>query len=102
MNLKIKSSVAAIYNNVWRDKTARLKGQIRAKCDAMPHKRRMRVVAVAFTVFLLTAFFVFGHACYKIGKGQSRDIEPSHIHNLELPASDNPDALKLPPYEDIG
>ena len=38
------------------------------------------------TVFVLTAFFVFGHACYRIGLGQAlRRIEMRHISPLDLP-----------------
>ena len=41
---------------------------------------------------ILIAFFVFGHACYKMGAGHARQaIEIEHIRQLELPTQDTPD-----------
>ena len=55
----------------------------------------------ASSAFVLIAFFVFGHACYKIGVGHARQtIEVEHIRQLELPTNDNPDVSpKIIEYE---
>ncbi|NBH68184.1 TraL conjugative transposon family protein, partial [Phocaeicola sartorii] len=48
---------------------SRMKVWLKNKCDALDRKQRFRVVAVAFTVFMLTTLYIFGNACYRIGKG---------------------------------
>lgn len=54
----------------------------------MPPKQRLTVVTVLLSVFVLVAFFVFGHACYKIGARQANnEIEVEHLKSIELPSS---------------
>lgn len=78
-----------IYNKVWHTPKGKLSARLREVCDDLPHGKRVTVVSLLLTVFVLTAFFVFGHACYRIGLGQARQqIEMEHIRTIDLPVSD--------------
>lgn len=104
MNLFSKSRAArdAIYNMVWRNPKGILSAKLRKGCDSLPHNQRMTVIAVMLTVFVLTAFFVFGHACYRIGLGHSRQsLEVEHIRSLELPATENDVQPIIPSAYDV-
>ena len=82
---KIKSIISAIYNNMWRNPKGRLTTRLKGACESIPPKQRLTVVSLMLTVFVLTAFFVFGHACYKIGLGHSgRLVNVEHIQPLEI------------------
>lgn len=59
---KIKSIFGAMYDNVWRNPKGRLTTRLKGACESMPPKHRITVVSIMLTVFVLTAFFVFGHA----------------------------------------
>lgn len=106
MNLFSKSRAArdAIYNMVWRNPKGRLSAKLRKRCDKLPHNQRLTVIAVMLTAFVLIAFFVFGHACYRIGLGHSRQsIEVEHIRSLELPTPENDVQPVIPSaYDDAG
>ena len=70
--------------------------RLREACDGLPRRQRLTVVSVMLCAFVLVAFFVFGHACYRIGLGHSRQaVEVEHIRPLELPADDNGDVKPL-------
>lgn len=87
MKMKSKFTIrdSALYNKLWKSPTGRLKTAIKGRCESLPPKQRLTVVTVLLSVFVLTAFFVFGHACYEIGKGQERKaIEVEHIEPLEI------------------
>ncbi len=90
------------YISLCRDKiTVRL----REACDGLPRRQRLTVVSVMLCAFVLIAFFVFGHACYRIGLGHSRQaVEVEHIRALELPAANNGDVKPLTPaaYDSAG
>lgn len=94
---KISNLVSPFYEKVWHGPKGKIKERVKKACDDMPHKQRLTVV----TVFILIAFFVFGHACYKMGAGHARQaIEVEHIRQLELPTNDNPDVSpKIIEYE---
>ena len=98
---KIQNLVSPLYNKVWHGPKGRLSAKVRKVCDDMPHKQRLMVVTVLLTAFILIAFFVFGHACYKMGAGHTRQaIEVEHIQQLDLPSNDNPDVSpKILEYE---
>lgn len=64
---KIQNLVSPLYNKVWHGPKGRLSAKVRKVCDDMPHKQRLTVVTVLLSAFILIAFFVFGHACYKMG-----------------------------------
>ena len=101
---KIKSIFSAIYNNMWRNPKGRLTTRLKGACESIPPKQRLTVVSLMLTVFVLTAFFVFGHACYRIGLGHSRQaVEVKHIRSLELPSTSN-DVQPLTPsvYDNAG
>ena len=84
---KIQDLVAPLYNKVWHGPKGRLKGRIKDWCDGLPDKRRTKLVFALFGAFVLTAFLLFGNACYKIGTRQARhQIEVEHIRSLELPS----------------
>ena len=83
---KNKSPLARLIDWVWREPKGRVCAKLKQVCDDMPHKQRLMVVTVLLSAFVLIAFFVFGHACYRIGMGQAlRRIEVRHISPLDLP-----------------
>ena len=82
--MKISSIKRAIYNKVWLSPKTRLSGFIKRKCDELPQKQRLIVVTVMLTAFILIAFFVFGHACYKIGLGHRSEMQVEHVHHIEV------------------
>lgn len=89
---KIRNLVSPLYNKVWHGPKGRLSAKVRKVCDDMPHKQRLTVITVLLSAFILVAFFVFGHACYKMGAGHTRqNIEIEHIRQLELPTQGTPD-----------
>lgn len=98
---KIQTVVSPLYNKVWHGPKGKIRERLEKVCDDMPHKQRLTVVTVLLSAFVLIAFFVFGHACYKIGVGHARQtIEVEHIRQLELPTNDNPDVSpKIIEYE---
>lgn len=94
---KISNLVSPLYNKVWHGPKGKIRERVKKACDEMPHRQRLTVVTVLLSAFVLIAFFVFGHACYKMGAGHTRQtIEVEHIRQLELPSKSNPDvSLKL-------
>lgn len=85
---KIRNLVASFYNKVWHGPKGKLNARIRKACDDLPRNQRLMVVTVLLSAFVLTAFFVFGHACYKMGAGHARQaVEIEHIRQLELPTN---------------
>ncbi len=70
-------------------------GEDQKACDDLPRNQRLMVVTVLLSAFILTAFFVFGNACYRMGAGHARkSIEIEHIRQLDLPTD------KAVEYED--
>ena len=89
---KIRNLVAPLYNKVWHSPKGKIRERLKKACDDLPKNQRLMVVTVLLSVFVLTAFFVFGHACYRMGAGHARQaIEVEHIKQLELPSENNPD-----------
>lgn len=89
---KIRNLVAPLYNKVWHAPKGKIKERVRKACDDMPHKQCLMVVTILLSAFILVAFFVFGHACYKMGAGHARQaVEIEHIRQLELPKDNAPD-----------
>ncbi len=83
---KNKSPLARLIDWVWREPKGRAVAKLKQVCDDMPHKQRLMVVTVLLSAFVLIAFFVFGHACYKIGaKRAVFEYEVEHLYNLDLP-----------------
>ena len=89
---KIRNLVAPLNNKVWHGPKGKIRERLKKACDDLPKNQRLMVVTVLLSVFVLTAFFVFGHACYRMGAGHARRaIEVEHIRQLELPSENNPD-----------
>ena len=89
---KIRNLVAPLYNKVWHGPKGKIRERLKKACDDLPKNQRLMVVTVLLSVFVLTAFFVFGHACYRMGAGHARRaIEVEHIKQLEIPSENNPD-----------
>ena len=89
---KIRNLVAPLYNKVWHGPKGKIRERLKKACDDLPKNQRLMVVTVLLSVFVLTAFFVFGHACYRMGAGHARQaIAVEHIKQLELPSENNPD-----------
>lgn len=90
---------STIYNKVWGKPKSLAGAFLRRKCDGIPENRRLMVVTVMLALFILTAFFVFGNACYRIGRGHAavEGMETGHIKGLTLPVSDgdSPDIIPL-------
>ncbi|MEY8246488.1 DUF3989 domain-containing protein [Muribaculaceae bacterium Isolate-039 (Harlan)] len=83
---KNKSPLARLIDWVWREPKGRVGAKLKQICDDMPHKQRLMVVTVLLSAFVLIAFFVFGHACYKIGAKRALfEYEVEHLYNLDLP-----------------
>ena len=90
-----------IYNKVWHSPKGKLSSKLKDLCDGLAHKQRLMVV-IMLCAFVLIAFFVFGHACYKIGLGHSgRIVEVEHIQPLKI---SNPDVKPITPvaYDNAG
>ena len=83
---KNKSPLARLIDWVWREPKGRVGAKLKQVCDDMPHKQRLMVVTVLLSTFVLIAFFVFGHACYKVGAKRALfEYEVEHLYNLDLP-----------------
>lgn len=95
MKEKIKNIVTPLYNKVWHSPKGKIRERIKKACDDLPRNQRLMVVTVLLSAFILTAFFVFGNACYRMGTGHARkSIEIEHIRQLDLPTD------KAVEYED--
>lgn len=70
----------------------------------MTPKQRITVVSLMLTVFVLTAFFMFGHACYKIGLGKAqKSVEIEHIMPIDIiTKSPVHEPQNLPAYDNTG
>lgn len=85
----LRATRDTMYNKVWHSPKGKLSAKLRSLCDGIPQKQRLLVVSIMLCAFVLIAFFVFGHACYKIGLGHSgRLVEVEHIQPLEINNSD--------------
>ncbi|MDE5687235.1 MAG: TraL conjugative transposon family protein [Paramuribaculum sp.] len=85
--MNISRIKGAIYNKVWLSPKTRLSCFVKRKCDELPHKQRLTVVTVMLTAFIFIAFFVFGHACYKMGLGHRSELQVEHVHHLDVSKS---------------
>ena len=103
--MKVFSNLRAardtVYNKVWHTPKGKLSAKVRGVCDGLPHKQRLMVVSVMLCTFVLIAFFVFGHACYKIGLGHSGRIVEVELQPMKI---SNPDVKPINPvaYDDAG
>lgn len=98
----LRAARDTVYNKVWHAPKGKLSSKLRNLCDCLSHKQRLMVVIIMLCAFVLIAFFVFGHACYKIGLGHSgRIVEVEHIQPLKI---SNPDVKPINPvaYDDAG
>lgn len=85
--MKLSKSIGrSIYNKVWSVPNGAVGNFLRRRCDGIPENRRLAVIAVLLSLFILTAFFVFGNACYRIGRGHAAATlaEPAHIEGLDI------------------
>ncbi len=83
---KFQNLVSPLYNKVWHGPKGRLTAKIKKACDDLPPQKRLTAVTVLLSAFVLTAFFVFGNACYKMGARQAQQtIEVEHIRPIDLP-----------------
>ena len=99
---KIQNLVSPLYNKVWHGPKGKIRERLEKVCDDMPHKQRLMVLTVLLSASVLIAFFVFGHACYRIGLGQAmRRIEVRHISPLDLPVH-NVEPLTTTVYDNAG
>ena len=101
-----------IVDWVWRTPKDKVAECLRNKCDAMPHKQRLTVVGLLFGILTLTAFLLFGHACYKMGAQEQRvKFEIEHMSIPDFETTVNKDKMRrmelienqidsLPDYDD--
>lgn len=104
MKKKIRNIVSPLYNKVWHSPKGKIKERIRKACDDLPRNQRLMVVTVLLSAFILTAFFVFGNACYKMGAGHARkSIEIEHIKSMPIPDDPNDGIImsKIKAYEEM-
>ncbi len=86
----LRAARDTVYNKVWHTPKGKLSAKLRSLCDGIPQKQRLLVVSIMLCAFVLIAFFVFGHACYRIGLGHARQqIEIQHIRQLEISGPEN-------------
>lgn len=86
----LRAARDTLYNKVWRSPKGRLSAKVRKVCDGLPRNQRLMVVSIMLCAFVLIAFFVFGHACYRIGLGHARQqIEIQHIRQLDISGPEN-------------
>lgn len=79
-----------LHHFVWHNPKGKILSLIKSKCESIPPNRRMTVVAIMLTMFILIAFGVFGHACYRLGQGHAHTaIEIKHIPSLDLPEKED-------------
>lgn len=98
----LRAARDTVFNKVWYAPKGKLSSKLRNLCDGLSHKQRLMVVTIMLCAFVLIAFFVFGHACYKIGLGHSgRLVEVEHIQPLKI---SNPDVKPITTvaYDDAG
>ena len=100
----LRAARDTVYNKVWHTPKGKLSAKLRSLCDGLSHKQRLMVVTIMLCAFVLIAFFVFGHACYKIGLGKSRQaVEIEHIRSIDIPTNNNiPNPVNIPAYDDAG
>lgn len=79
---KIQNLVSPLYNKVWHGPKGKIRKRLKKVCDDMPHKQRLTVVTVLLTAFVLIAFFVFGHAGYKMGANHAYQQDSQFIEML--------------------
>ena len=92
--MKLSKSIGQyIYNKVWGVPKVTVGNFLRRRCDGIPENRRLAVIAVLLSLFILAAFFVFGNACYRIGKGDAAKYRIEHIKTLDIPQSVKSDNL---------
>lgn len=83
---KIQTLVSPLYNKVWHGPKGRLTAKIKKACDDLPRNQRLMVVTILLSAFILSAFFVFGNACYKMGARQAQhEFEIEHIEAIPIP-----------------
>lgn len=96
----MKSLRDTIYNKVWSRPTEKMGAFVKSKCDNIPQNKRLTVVTFLLTIFVLTAFFVFGNACYRIGRGQAmKGIQIEHLRSIDLPIQNDgvsPNNINIP------
>ena len=86
-----------LHHFVWYTPKVWILSLVKSKCESIPPNRRMTVVAIMLTVFILIAFGVFGHACYRLGQGNAHTaIEIKHIPSLDLPERGNHEIPRIP------
>ena len=101
---KIKSIFSAIYNNMWRTPKGRLTTRLKGACESIPQKQRLTVVSGVVTLFVLTGFVIFGHAGYRLGRGQAqKTVAIEHIMPIDI-VTKSPvhEPQNLPDYDDAG
>lgn len=98
--------IADIYNKVWHTTKGCIVERVKNYCDGLEPKQRMKVIAIMSGLFLLAAFFAFGHACYRLGQGHApQSVKVEHIRSLDFPAPDKsksviPEKYEYPGLED--
>lgn len=81
----LRNGVAHLYNKMWHAPKGKLSSRLRAKCDELNQKQRLTVVTVMLSLFIVTAFGLFGRACYRMGAGHAEKIiEIRHIQQLDV------------------
>lgn len=87
---KNRISLGRLMDRVWRGPKGKAGAKLKRFCEDMPHRQRLMVVTGMLSAFVLIAFFVFGHACYRMGaKRAVFEYEVQHLHQFELPSTES-------------
>lgn len=90
-SFNLRNGVAHIYNKVWHAPKGKFSERLKRRCEELTRKQRLTVVTVMLSLFIVTAFGLFGRACYRMGAGHAeRKIEIQHIQQPDL-AKESPE-----------
>lgn len=83
-SFNLRKSAAGLYDRMWHVPKGKLSSRLKDRCEKLTPKQRMTAVTVMLTLFIATAFGLFGHACYRMGAGHAgKTIEVQHIQQLD-------------------
>ena len=84
-SFNLRNGVAHIYNKVWHAPKEKFTERLKRRCGELTPKQRLTVVTVMLSLFIVSAFGLFGRACYRMGAGNAeKRIEIQHIQQLDV------------------
>lgn len=84
-SFNLRNGVAHLCNKVWHAPKEKFSERLKRRCGELTPKQRLTVVTVMLSLFIVTAFGLFGRACYRMGAGYAeKRIEIRHIRQLDV------------------